>query len=63
MEEKILLVDDDPNILSAYKRNLRKQFHIEVAGGGEEGLEALKNKGPFAVIVADMQMPGMDGIQ
>jgi len=63
MTEKILLVDDDPNILAAYKRNLRKQFPIEVAGGGEEGLEAIEEKGPFAVIIADMKMPGMDGIK
>jgi len=63
MAQKILLVDDDPNILAAYKRNLRKQFRIEVAGGGEEGLEVVEKKGPFAVIVADMKMPGMDGIK
>ena len=63
MNEKILLVDDEPNILEAYKRNLRKQFRIEVASSGEEGLEAVEKKGPFAVIVADMQMPEMNGIQ
>ena len=63
MTEKILLVDDEPNILSTFKRMLRDQFRIEVADGGECGLEAIDNLGPFAVVVADMRMPGMDGIQ
>lgn len=63
MGEKILFVDDDPNILSAYQRQLRKQFTIQTAPGGDLGLEAIATHGPFAVIVADMRMPGMDGIQ
>ncbi len=63
MPEKILFVDDDPNILEAYQRQLRKQFNIDTALGGELGLEAIAASGPYAVIVADMRMPGMDGIQ
>lgn len=63
MKEKILCVDDDANILAGYKRQLRKQFDLETAGGGEEGLEVLAKEGPFAVVVSDMRMPGMDGIQ
>ena len=63
MTERILCIDDDPNILQAYQRALRKQFHIEVALGGEEALAAVINQGPYAVIVADMQMPGMNGVE
>ncbi len=63
MSTKILCVDDDASILAAYQRNLRKQFPIDVALGGQEGLDAMANKGPYAVIVADMQMPGMNGVQ
>jgi len=61
--EKILLVDDDPNVLRAYKRQLRKQFVIDTELGGEEGLRAISESGPYAVIVSDMRMPGMDGVQ
>jgi len=61
--EKILFVDDDPNILEAIKRQLRRQFKIETASSGREGLELLRHKGPFAVVVADMRMPEMDGIR
>lgn len=63
MNAKILCVDDDPNVLSAYQRNLRKQFDIETALGSNAGLLAVQERGPYAVIVADMQMPGMDGIE
>lgn len=63
MTERILCVDDDPNILEAYQRALRKQFHIDSALGGEEALAALGNQEPYAVVVADMQMPGMNGVQ
>ncbi|MEN6439514.1 MAG: HD domain-containing phosphohydrolase [Syntrophobacter sp.] len=63
MTEKILFVDDDSNILAAFRRQLRKQFTIETAPGGGEGLEAVKNSGPFAVIVSDLRMPRMDGIE
>ena len=63
MEERVLFVDDDPNILQAFQRQLHKVLKIETALGGKEGIEVLtKNRRhPFAVIVSDMQMPGMNG--
>ena len=63
MSEKILLVDDDPNILTATERRFRGQFELDIAAGGDAGLETLERNGPYAVVVADMQMPGLDGIQ
>lgn len=60
---QILFVDDDPNILSAYKRSLHKRYQITTCLSGDEGLARLSNDGPFAVVVADMQMPGMNGIE
>lgn len=63
MTNRILCVDDDPNILHAYKRALRKQFEIETALCGDEGLAAISNSGPYAVVVADMRMPKMNGVQ
>lgn len=62
METKILFVDDDPNILSAYTRTLRKRYRMTTADGGEEALQLIQTEGPFAVVVSDMRMPGMDGI-
>ena len=63
MSERILCVDDEPNVLQAFKRQLRKDFDIVTATGGQDGLVALNVEGPFAVIVSDMRMPGMDGIE
>ena len=63
MSNKILCVDDDANILAGFQRNLRKQFTLDIAVGPEEGLKAVAANGPYAVVVADMQMPGMNGIQ
>ena len=63
MNDKVLFVDDDPNLLSACERNLRRKFPIETAEGGEAALEKIATRGPYAVVVADRQMPGMDGIR
>ncbi len=61
--EKILLVDDEVNVLLAYQRHMREQFHVTLAGDGAKGISVLKEQGPFAVVVADYRMPRMDGIQ
>lgn len=63
MPANILFVDDDPNILSGFQRQFRKYFSVHTALGGDEGLDTLSENGPFAVIVSDLRMPGMDGIQ
>ena len=61
--EKILFVDDEQNILTSFKRQFRKLYSVETAQSGQKGLETIASDGPFAVIVADMQMPEMTGIQ
>ena len=63
MTEKILLVDDEPAILSSIERHLRRRFEIRTAESGEAALRQLKEDGPFAVIVSDMRMPNMNGIE
>ena len=63
MTEKILLVDDEPRVLAALKRFLPSQFFIETAESGKLGLEIIDRVGPFAVVVSDYQMPGMNGVQ
>jgi signal transduction histidine kinase len=63
MTDKILCVDDDVNLLAGIQRNLRKQFRLDTAPGGAEGLELLTRQGPYAVVVADMLMPNMNGVE
>lgn len=63
MSQRVLLVDDDENVLAGFHRVLRKSFDLDVALGGPQALQALEHHGPYAVVVADMQMPGMNGVE
>jgi response regulator RpfG family c-di-GMP phosphodiesterase len=59
---RILCVDDEPNLLDGLIRHLRHHFQIATAADGEQGLVAVQRQGPFAVVMSDLRMPGMDGI-
>ena len=59
----ILFVDDERNALQAFERQFRKQYALRTAGSGDEALAIMKDSGPFAVVVSDLKMPGMNGIQ
>jgi diguanylate cyclase (GGDEF)-like protein len=62
--ERILLVDDEPFILSGYRRGLGRQFTIDTATSAAEALALFDAAGdqPYAVVVSDMRMPEMDGV-
>jgi len=63
MLKRILFVDDDPRVLQAFERQFYKQFDIRTAIGPELGLQVLSSDGPFAAVVSDLRMPGMNGIE
>ncbi len=63
MGDKILLVDDEPAFLTGYKLILPETWEADTAVGGERGLAAIRDHGPYAVVVSDMRMPGMNGVQ
>jgi len=63
MNEKILFVDDEPSVLEGYKRLLGRDVQADTAIGGELGLAAIAETGPYAVVISDMRMPQMDGAQ
>ena len=63
ISELILLVDDEPNVLLGYERILRGDFKTETAIGGAAALNAIRTRGPYAVVLSDMRMPEIDGIQ
>jgi len=58
---KILCVDDEPQIIAGLSLHLRREYLITAAYSGTEGLAAISDHGPFAVVLSDMQMPGMNG--
>ena len=63
MKDKVLLVDDDAMVLAGLKRQLRNQFSVDTALSGEEALKQVCENGPYAVIVSDFMMPGMNGVE
>lgn len=63
MRETVLFVDDEQNILSSMKRQLHGKFTVATALGPEKGLAAVNASEPFAVIVSDLRMPVMNGIE
>jgi len=63
--KRILFVDDEPNILSGLKRQLRaqrKEWEMAFAESGKAALSMME-AAPFDVVVSDMRMPGMDGAE
>ncbi len=63
MRTKILLVDDDEMLLAGLRRQLRNKFQVETAISGEDAVKMVEDNGPYAVVVSDYMMPGMNGIE
>jgi signal transduction histidine kinase/DNA-binding response OmpR family regulator len=60
---KILVVDDEPQILTLVSRFLRRVgYDVEAAYSGAEAIELLKQS-PFALVLSDLKMPEVDGLQ
>ncbi|GAL72508.1 response regulator receiver domain protein [Jejuia pallidilutea] len=63
MEKKILIVDDEPNIVMSLEYTFKKQnFEVFIARDGGEALEILKHQTP-SVVLLDIMMPNVDGYQ
>lgn len=60
---RILCVDDERNVLDSFRRLLRKDFDLNIASSGTDGLSLMEQNGPFAVVVSDFKMPGIDGVE
>jgi len=63
VNRKVLLVDDQPEVVEGFARLLGREFEIRTASSAEVGLEELEREGPFAVVVSDYQMPDMSGVE
>jgi two-component system, OmpR family, response regulator MprA len=60
---RILVVDDDPSVLSVLKRGLAYEgFAVDTAPDGAEGLRVAHERPPDLVIL-DIMMPGLDGLE
>jgi ActR/RegA family two-component response regulator len=63
MTPRILFVDDDATLLTAFARNLCFDYELRTAESVELGLQMLAGSEPFAVVLTDMKMPQMSGLQ
>ncbi len=61
MQPHILVVDDDPTVLGVLAKQL-EEYQVSVAESGEAALEQLRRNG-FDLVIADVRMPGMDGVE
>lgn len=59
----LLYVDDEPINLALFEINFKKKYHVVTAESGLEGLEKLKGNQDIIVVISDMKMPGMNGIE
>jgi response regulator RpfG family c-di-GMP phosphodiesterase len=60
---RVLCVDDEPNVLASLQRALRGIYAVSTADSGTAAVDALLRDGPFAVVLSDLRMPGMTGIE
>jgi len=63
MKPKILIIDDDASLRRVLEYNLQQAgYDVTAASSGEEGLHLFTEVSP-ALVITDMKMPGMDGMQ
>jgi signal transduction histidine kinase/ActR/RegA family two-component response regulator len=63
VRRRILAVDDEALLLKAYRRMLAETHEIVTALGGQEALRALERDAAFDVVLCDLQMPEMSGME
>jgi response regulator RpfG family c-di-GMP phosphodiesterase len=63
MSTRVLLVDDEPNVLTALRRTVADLWETEIATSGAAALSTLREGPPFSVVVADQKMPGLSGVE
>ena len=63
VSNKILCVDDQPEITRLLEQQLSQRYQVSFANSATEALKLMAGNGPFAVMLVDYAMPGMDGVE
>jgi len=59
----LLYVDDEPINLTLFELNFKKRYKVITAESGNEGLQKLSDDDEIIVVISDMKMPGMNGVE
>ena len=59
----LLYVDDETINLTLFELNFKKKYKVLTAESGDEGLEKLSADDDIIVVISDMKMPGMNGVE
>ncbi|HEX8793452.1 MAG TPA: response regulator [Polyangiaceae bacterium] len=59
---RVLIVDDEPLVAQALSRLLSRRHHVDTAGGGKEALSLLSSGARYDVILCDISMPDITGL-
>lgn len=59
----VLFVDDEPDIRTSFRTRFNQQFPVLLASNGKEALDMLKGDSPVTVVVTDIRMPLMSGLE
>jgi two-component system, response regulator, stage 0 sporulation protein F len=59
----LLYIDDEPINLQLFEIVFKNSFHIITAESGHKGMEIISKNSNISVVVSDMKMPGMNGIE
>jgi len=62
MKPRLLIVDDEPDMLDFMERVFRTEYEVVRASSGEEALRVLGQK-KFSVVITDQKMPQMTGVE
>ncbi len=63
MTKSILYVDDEPINTFLFSKMFGVSYHVITANSGQEGLDILMNNPDVKIVLSDMKMPKMDGIE
>jgi two-component system, NtrC family, sensor kinase len=61
-DRRLLIVDDEEKVRSLFAQCLSEHYSCETAANAQEALQWLQ-RAPFALVITDMQMPGIGGVE
>lgn len=60
---RVLIIDDDVSLLTAFKRYLGRTHHVDTVSGGQEALSVLERGERYDILLCDLTMPEMEGTE